>query len=652
MRNINRGIRVFFSLVAVLCLTISGHGQSRNEMDVIFVQDKYYSGLNAYIFNASMREGTAAELKSVFRDDGAQSIVYKDLNLIDEKSISTQTDLNEYLTALGLYANRCLNERTIFKIESELVRNSYTESSKYISYLGKNVLVSTIDVNKTIIYGRKHIQVKDHITLYDGLIEKIESVSLSQEPPKPSTDDAYKKKGYMDIVEIIFGNTDYDYNVLTEYGATLYEKDIRYLTPKIKYNGLVSEAKVVDVKAKIFRPDGTLSSSSSSPSGFTYSYAMNVLPGKNNSCTISGWGNKQESTYQAGTYRYELWYGDNKLYSTSFVIKAKSSVIEVVEISFGNVEYNGDVINAYGTSLNDYDMRFISPKIKYNGLNSVSETIELKTKIFTPDGTLWRGDSSPTGYSQSMSITVSPGNNHSYTLSGYGKSQKSIFTSGTYRYELWYGDNILYSTSFVIKAKNILSKGEWRTHMKKAIDNATDKLTNGAYKGQKGNGQRSGLGLYWWENGSFYWGGWSNGDKDGYAITIVPNDNTVNNCSDCVYHVGYWKNGVKSGKGTCYDKHGNLIYSGNFSNDKPTGTYPMTGYASYKFECVDYTNGDKYIGETYMGKRHGYGIYLWKNGDAWYGPWEDGARKGYGINLFYNGSMTYGYWSGDTYSSY
>lgn len=53
-------------------------------------------------------------------------------------------------------------------------------------------------------------------------------------------------------------------------------------------------------------------------------------------------------------------------------------------------------------------------------------------------------------------------------------------------------------------------------------------------------------------------------------------------------------------------------------------------YPGQIFERTNYTNGNKYWGETYNGQRHGYGIHIWENGDMWFGPWKDGERNGYG----------------------
>lgn len=198
------------------------------------------------------------------------------------------------------------------------------------------------------------------------------------------------------------------------------------------------------------------------------------------------------------------------------------------------------------------------------------------------------------------------------------------------------------------------AKVDWRTLLMKIYDHATHNYNNGdKYKGQinniNGMNQRCGLGLYRWNDGCYYCGGWLNNDRMGYAVSMFVGKD-IDYCPNSMYYVGYYCDGLKCGKGRCYDKDGNLIYYGDFSNDRPAGTYPSTEkYSRNKFECIEYDGGHKYVGETQDGKRHGYGILLWSNGTAWYGPWVDGIRKGFGIEMYYDGSVKYGRWSNDTY---
>lgn len=207
------------------------------------------------------------------------------------------------------------------------------------------------------------------------------------------------------------------------------------------------------------------------------------------------------------------------------------------------------------------------------------------------------------------------------------------------------------SSSYGSQNPNALSRKEWATLMRKAVDYVGVNYDNGAYKGQRSNNLRHGLGVYWWsEDGDYHWGRWENGEEEGMGIYMLGNDSYhVNGCEDCRYFVGMYDNGVRSGKGTCYDSWGNLIYYGDFVNGQPSESYPNgDGYTAYKFEVIQYTDGAMYVGETKDGQRHGYGIYLWPSGASWYGPWENGSRDGYGIYLPYQGTSETGTWRGDT----
>ncbi|MBQ6695022.1 MAG: hypothetical protein IJN24_09160 [Bacteroidaceae bacterium] len=68
----------------------------------------------------------------------------------------------------------------------------------------------------------------------------------------------------------------------------------------------------------------------------------------------------------------------------------------------------------------------------------------------------------------------------------------------------------------------------------------------------------------------------------------------------------------------------------------------------YGFHKITYSNGDAYYGETYNGRRHGYGVYYWTNGDFWYGKYSNGYRQGYGALFKTDHRVFYGKWIGDT----
>ena len=101
-------------------------------------------------------------------------------------------------------------------------------------------------------------------------------------------------------------------------GDRLQASQMRYLSPVITYNSTVSEELTFYVK--IINPNGSLSTGTSSPNGFSYSTTARVNRGDNQSLSLSSWGNNDRSTYQAGEYTVEVWYNNVQLRTTKVTI--------------------------------------------------------------------------------------------------------------------------------------------------------------------------------------------------------------------------------------------------------------------------------------------------------------------------------------------
>lgn len=69
------------------------------------------------------------------------------------------------------------------------------------------------------------------------------------------------------------------------------------------------------------------------------------------------------------------------------------------------------------------------------------------------------------------------------------------------------------------------------------------------------------------------------------------------------------------------------------------------GMSDYAFVSMNYNNGDRYVGEIYKGKRHGYGIYYYANGDYWYGQYYNDVRYGFGALFTANNKLFIGQWN-------
>lgn len=149
------------------------------------------------------------------------------------------------------------------------------------------------------------------------------------ERKKPTTtpvDQKKKKKvdpmSKVTITKLQIGNTDYDGDVIDAFGTSIYAADMKYATPKITYNCTAATGEVT-IYSKIYRPDGTMMTGNSSPDGYTTSDGADFDKGNGNAITFPGWGNADGGSYTEGTYRWELWYNDKRLYSTNFTLLEK-----------------------------------------------------------------------------------------------------------------------------------------------------------------------------------------------------------------------------------------------------------------------------------------------------------------------------------------
>lgn len=120
------------------------------------------------------------------------------------------------------------------------------------------------------------------------------------------------------ISDIEIANSYKGGNIETNFGNTIYSSNTMYLKPRITYYGISSGTKTL--KVKWFKPDGTMSSGSSSPYGFSQSDEHYLYSGSDNTLTLSGWGNENKGHWRAGNYRIEIWYGNTCLKSKSFTI--------------------------------------------------------------------------------------------------------------------------------------------------------------------------------------------------------------------------------------------------------------------------------------------------------------------------------------------
>jgi len=119
----------------------------------------------------------------------------------------------------------------------------------------------------------------------------------------------------------------------------------------------------------------------------------------------------------------------------------------ITDVEIANVYSDGSVETDYGGTIYSSSSMYVKPKITYKGIKT-GENITLNIKLYTPAG-LSRGSSSPYGCSWTESFTVYSGIN-TKSFQGWGGASKGHWTSGTYRYEFWYGNVCLKAKTFTI----------------------------------------------------------------------------------------------------------------------------------------------------------------------------------------------------------
>lgn len=210
----------------------------------------------------------------------------------------------------------------------------------------------------------------------------------------------------------------------------------------------------------------------------------------------------------------------------------------------------------------------------------------------------------------------------------------------------------IFLSSFIICLTLTTSAQDWLNRVfRKSFEVVQEKSKKEWYKGQIVKKQRNGMGLLKMKDGSLYIGDFSQGNISGYGMLLSSDGEYVLNCDSCTVYIGNWRDGKKAGVGTCYARNGDVIYTGKFMDDRPTGLYPSTDdYSSKYFSLLKADNGDMFLGELKENSFNGFCVTVWANGDLYIGNSKGGMRKGIGLYLMYNGEWETLNFSGENYT--
>ncbi len=110
-------------------------------------------------------------------------------------------------------------------------------------------------------------------------------------------------------------------NESEDYGESIYSSNTTYIYPKLTVHSLIEGS--IDLYTKFYRPDGSLSRSSTSgvsPVGFSYKNTVSLSKNQTTTVYLSGWGGNDKGHWTRGTYRIEVWYNNVCIKAKTFTI--------------------------------------------------------------------------------------------------------------------------------------------------------------------------------------------------------------------------------------------------------------------------------------------------------------------------------------------
>lgn len=134
---------------------------------------------------------------------------------------------------------------------------------------------------------------------------------------KSDLGDSNVRKSPISISNVDIGITDENNKIVTQYGNKLYSSLTKYLSPRIMASA--ETAGTYDIYCKIYTPSGNLSTGSTSPSGYSWKYSLQMHQG-NGTYVLSGWGSDKYGHWSSGNYVMEFYYDGILLVTKKFTI--------------------------------------------------------------------------------------------------------------------------------------------------------------------------------------------------------------------------------------------------------------------------------------------------------------------------------------------
>jgi hypothetical protein len=120
-------------------------------------------------------------------------------------------------------------------------------------------------------------------------------------------------------------------------------------------------------------------------------------------------------------------------------------IIKSLEI--GNTYYDRAIETQYGDTLHSSTSMYLTPQIEYIGLKK-DTTITLYAKLYRKGILKRKYKISPSRYTYKYDITIS--GEGTVSLLGWGSETKGSWSTGNYRYEIWYNGVCLKAVDFTL----------------------------------------------------------------------------------------------------------------------------------------------------------------------------------------------------------
>ena len=150
------------------------------------------------------------------------------------------------------------------------------------------------------------------------------------------------------------------------------------------------------------------------------------------------------------------------------------------------------------------------------------------------------------------------------------------------------------------------------------------------YEGEMLDYERDGYGIGHYDLKT-YEGYWKNNKWHGHGVLTSKSGYVISELGFSEKYVGEFKEGLLCGSGILYDKNGDVIYDGQWQDNKFHGKGTRL-----------FSNGEKYVGEYVAGKMHGHGTYTFPGKWEYTGDFRNSRRTGQGTCVYADGTKYVG----------